>query len=275
MAESWAMTQSSRDSCLMPVVRVPRAQSSDGARTRSLPGGLPDGPLHISILCRRVCGYAFADLGQRSIPAAGKSSRICRHARGERNDSDSRPGTNPAETNTDLQVICLFRSDPSNTLDGSLAKIDEKLQGLFERIRKPNLFAGELGETLLLTPPGRLAARRLLIIGLGDSETFIPARMEFVGAVTYREALRLGASQPYFAPTILDGGVTKFSTGEIAEHFISGFQRAARTDAILRDAGDGERGAIESLTYLAGAEHAASTLDGIKKTIRPTTGARE
>jgi Cytosol aminopeptidase family, N-terminal domain len=175
-----------------------------------------------------------------------------------------------------LQVICLFRFDPSNTLDGSLAKIDEKLQGLFERIRKPNLFAGELGETLLLTPsPGRLAARRLLIIGLGDSETFIPTRMEFVGAVTYREALRLGASQPYFAPTILDGGVTKFSTGEIAEHFISGFQRAARTDAILRDAGDGERGAIESLTYLAGAEHAASTLDGIKKTIRPTTGARE
>jgi len=31
------------------------------------------------------------------------------------------------------------------------------------------------------------------------------------------ESSRLGVAHPYFAPTILDGGVTKFTTGEIAK----------------------------------------------------------
>jgi len=174
----------------------------------------------------------------------------------------------PAETNTELQIICLFRSDPSNTLHGSLAEIDQKMKGLLDRIRQPNLFAGELGETLLiLPPPGTLAARRLFIVGLGDSATFTPARMEFVGAIVYRETVRLGISQPYFAPTILDGGVTKFSTGEVAEQFVSGFRRAAHTNRLLREAGAGQPDAIESLTFLAGALHATTTLEGIEKAV--------
>ena len=74
----------------------------------------------------------------------------------------------PAGTNTDLQVICLFRSSPENTLHGSLVEINEKLKGLLDRIRNPKLFRGELGETLLLTPPkGGLGAKKLLIIEIG------------------------------------------------------------------------------------------------------------
>ena len=65
----------------------------------------------------------------------------------------------PADTKTDLQVICLFRSAPENTLHGSLAEMNEKLKGLLERIRKPELFSGEPGETLLLAPPKGLSAR--------------------------------------------------------------------------------------------------------------------
>jgi hypothetical protein len=79
----------------------------------------------------------------------------------------------PAETTTELQVICLFRSSPVNTLHGSLTETNEKLGGLLERIRKPDLFRGELGETLLITSPkGGLRAKRLLIIGLGDPQSF-------------------------------------------------------------------------------------------------------
>ena len=36
----------------------------------------------------------------------------------------------PAETAADLQVICLFRSSPENTLHGSLTEMNEKLKGL-------------------------------------------------------------------------------------------------------------------------------------------------
>jgi hypothetical protein len=173
----------------------------------------------------------------------------------------------PAETSTELQIICLFRSDQSNTLHGSLVELNDKLKGLLDQIWKPELFRGELGETLLLTPPaGALGAKRLLIVGLGDSASFTPERMEYVGAIVYREAVRLDVAQPYFAPTILDGGVTKFSTGEVADNFMSGFQRAARTQKILQDAGAG-RQSVQSLIFLAGAAHVTDTLGGIKSAI--------
>lgn len=178
----------------------------------------------------------------------------------------------PAETATELQIICLFRSEASNTLHGSVAEINEKLKGLLEEIRGPNLFGGELGETLLLKPPaGSLGAKRLLLIGLGDSGSFTPKRMEFVGSIVYREAVRLGVAHPYFAPTVLDGGVTKFATGEISEQFVAGFLRAARTDKRIRDAGAAQSGAIESLTFLAGSDHVSGTVQGIEKAIAAET----
>jgi hypothetical protein len=104
-----------------------------------------------------------------------------------------------------------------NTLHASPTEKNEKLKGLLDRVRKPDLFRGELGETLLLAPPARsLSAKKLLIIGLGDSQTFSPQRMQLVGEILYNEASRLGVAHTYFAPTILDGGVSKFTTGEVA-----------------------------------------------------------
>jgi hypothetical protein len=174
----------------------------------------------------------------------------------------------PADTVTDLQAICLFQSSPSNTLHGSLTEINEKLKGLLDQVRKPDLFRGESGETILITPPaGSLNARKLLVIGLGDSETFTPQRMELVGSILYREAERLGVSHPFFAPTILDGGVTKFDTGEVSEQVVSGFLRAARAQRALKNAAAWQGHAIQALTFLAGPTHASDTQKGIEKAI--------
>jgi hypothetical protein len=41
----------------------------------------------------------------------------------------------PADTTTELQVICQFRSSPVNVLHGSLAETNEKLNGLQDRVR--------------------------------------------------------------------------------------------------------------------------------------------
>jgi len=174
----------------------------------------------------------------------------------------------PAETKTDLQMICLFRSSPVNTLHGSLTEMNEKLKGLLDRVRKPDLFRGELGETLLLAvPAGSLGAKKLLIIGLGDSQTFSPQRMQLAGEILYTEASRLGVAHPFFAPTILDGGVSKFTTGEVAEQVIAGFLRALATDKTLREANASASQPVTALTYLAGAKNAANTRDGIEKAI--------
>jgi hypothetical protein len=174
----------------------------------------------------------------------------------------------PAETTTDLQVICLFRSSPVNTLHGSLTETNAKLKGLLDRIRKPELFRGELGETLLVAPPkDSLGAEKLLIIGLGDSRSFSPQRMQLVGEVLYTEASRIGVAHPFFAPTILDGGVDKFTTGEVAEQVIGGFLRAAATDKLLREANAVASQGVTALTYLAGAKNVDSTREGIEKAI--------
>ena len=174
----------------------------------------------------------------------------------------------PAETVTDLQVICLFRSSPVNTLHGSLTETNEKLKGLLERVRKPELFRGELGETLLIAPPkDSLGAKKLLIIGLGDSESFSAQRMQLVGETLYGESSRIGVAHPFFAPTILDGGVAKFTAGEVAEQVIAGFLRAAATDKALRDANASASHGVTALTYLAGAKNVDSTREGIEKAI--------
>jgi hypothetical protein len=174
----------------------------------------------------------------------------------------------PAETKAELQVICLFRSSPVNTLHGSLLEVNEKLNGLLERIRKPELFRGELGETLLLAPSkDSMGAKKLLVIGLGDSQDFSPQRMRLVGEILYAEAGRIGVTHPFFAPTVLDGGVSKFSTGEVAEQVIGGFLRAASIDKLLRQANLVDGYEIKALTYLAGVKNVSSTRQGIEKAL--------
>jgi cytosol aminopeptidase family protein len=174
----------------------------------------------------------------------------------------------PADTKTDLQVICLFRSSPLNALHGSLVEMNEKLKGLLDRVRKPELFRGELGETLLLAPPqDSFGAKKLLLIGLGDSQTFSPQRMQLVGEILYWEANRLGVAHPFFAPTILDGGVTNFTTGEVAEQVTLGFLRALATDKVLRDANASAGQSVTALTYLAGSKNVSNTREGIEKAI--------
>jgi hypothetical protein len=174
----------------------------------------------------------------------------------------------PAETKTDLQIFCLFRSSPMNPLHGSLIEINEKLHGLLDQLRTPGLFNGDLGETILLTPAaGTVAAKTFLIIGLGDSPSFTPARMYLIDKIALREANRLGIAHPYFAPTILDGGVTTFSTADVAEQVVRGFRDGLAAESLLRNDSAAGPLAVADFTFLAGTTHAADTQRGINRAL--------
>jgi hypothetical protein len=174
----------------------------------------------------------------------------------------------PAETKTDLQIFCLFRSSPVNSLHGSLIEIDKKLHGLLTQLRAPNLFNGDLGETIVLTPPtGTVTAKKILIIGLGDSSSFTPARMYLVGKIALREANRLGIAHPFFAPTILDGGVTTFSTADVAEQVVRGLRDALAAESLLQTKDAAAPVAVADFTFLAGAAHAADAQGGIDRAL--------
>jgi hypothetical protein len=125
--------------------------------------------------------------------------------------------------------------------------------------RKAGRPPGSDPETVKLRRPLRL------IVGLGDSQTFSPQRIELVGSIVYREASRLSMPNPFFAPTILDGGVAKFTTGETAMWFARGFLRAANTEKALVAARASGGIPVQELIYLAGAKHAQDTVDGLAK----------
>jgi hypothetical protein len=174
----------------------------------------------------------------------------------------------PAETTTDLQIFCLFRSEPANTLHGSLTQINEKLHGLLDQLRQPSLFTGDLGETVLLLPSATdISARRILIIGLGDSATFTPDRMYLVGKIAFREANRLNIGHPIFAPTILDGGVTGFSTDLVAEQVVRGFRDALATESLLQANHAAPPLSVKDFTFLAGVKNVATTQKGIDRAL--------
>jgi hypothetical protein len=126
-----------------------------------------------------------------------------------------------------LQITCRFESVPENTLHGS--------------------------------PAGSLAARNRLIAGLGDSQTCTPRRLELVGSIAYNESNRLRVTHPFFAPTVLDGGLSKYTTGQESEEFITGFLGAERTEKLLQAAGAPKGAVIQALAYLAGPTHATDT----------------
>jgi hypothetical protein len=204
--------------------------------------------LRLSLTATLLLGTAPASLGQPATPAL----RVTVLAQ------------SPAETTTDLQIICLFQSSPQNTLHGSLIEINEKLHGLLDQIRKPGLFNGDLGETILISPPtGTLSAKKLLIIGLGDASTFTPERMVLIGKIAFREADRLGIAHPFFAPTILDGGVSGFSTGDVAQQVVHGFRDALAAETLLQASHAATPTSVKNLTFLAGAKNVATTQSGI------------
>lgn len=70
----------------------------------------------------------------------------------------------------------------------------------------------------------------------------------------------------YFAPTVLDSGVTKFTTGQVAEQVVNGFFRALAINNALGE-NKGTLQTVRALTYLAGPKNVESTRVGIEKAI--------
>src|SRR5207247_4587619 len=97
-------------------------------------------------------------------------------------------------------------------------------------------FAGETGETFLLTPPkDSIPARRFMVIGLGEEKDLSLDTLRIVGRIAAREAVRLKAKHVAWAPVIRDEGNTAIDVGEgdraFAEQLISSYDTEKRLQA--------------------------------------------
>jgi hypothetical protein len=136
----------------------------------------------------------------------------------------------------DLQIICLFKHKlGGDTYQGAAKDTDEHLHGILSALRNRGEFVGELGETILFTPPkGSIPAKRFMVIGLGDEKDLSLDALRVVGRIAAREAVRLEAEHVAWAPVIRDEGNTVLDVGECGRAFIEQMLSAYDTEKRLQ-----------------------------------------
>ncbi|KOS05564.1 peptidase M17 [Flavobacterium akiainvivens] len=181
----------------------------------------------------------------------------------------------PSAQITPLQVACVFEYTEGDIYNApalpaalnGMVHLDEALKGLITDIRKSGKFEGHAYETLLITPPaGTLGGRQLLLIGLGNRNTFNAELMVGIGAIATREALRLGVDSYSFASDIKDAGIDS-PTALVAENVTKGAIEAYRTDLWLKDKGMSSSKPLNKITLLAGPAFFEVAGQGIQQAI--------
>lgn len=182
----------------------------------------------------------------------------------------------PSAQETPLQIVCVFQytegdifnSPPAlpKELNG-LLHVDEALHGLITELRKTHKFEGNALETLLIIPPANtIPAKRLLMIGLGDRNTFKPEMMRMIGVVGMREALRLGVNSYSHASDLKDAGIDS-PTADVAGYVIQGAIEAYRTQAYLKKQQASDSLSVTKVSLLTGPAYFADSKDGVRKVI--------
>jgi hypothetical protein len=130
---------------------------------------------------------------------------------------------------------------------------------------KKNKFAGKALETLLIIPPANtIPAKKLLMIGLGNRDSFKPERMRMIGITGMREALRLGVKSYSHASDLKDAGFSS-PTADVASYVVQGAIEAYRTQKHLVQQRASDDLTVTKVTLLSGPAYFEASKDGIKK----------
>jgi hypothetical protein len=160
----------------------------------------------------------------------------------------------PVTQTTDLQVICILKHDPAgDKYIEAMDDFNQKLHGLLSGLRERGEFTGELGETLLFTPPANtVAPTRVLLVGIGDESGVTLERLKLVGGIAAREAIRVKASKVSFVPALRDQGSVRLEVGDGDAAFVTGWILAYDTEKKLQDQQLTPSVDVASLTIQAG-----------------------
>ncbi len=173
----------------------------------------------------------------------------------------------------DLQIICLFRHKNSgDTYQGAAKDTDAHLGGVLSALRDRGEFVGELGETVLFTPPkGAIPAKRFMVVGLGEEKDLSLDALRVVGRIAAREAVRLRATHVAWAPVIRDEGNSAIDVGAgdcaFAEQMLSAYD----TEKRLQAQGLAPKFSIETFVIEAGLAFFDSAVKQVGKGIASIT----
>jgi len=177
----------------------------------------------------------------------------------------------PYTADAPLQVVCYFRYTPERAkrMSGAPVELDKHLGGVIASLRERGEFVGDDFETLLLVPPpGKIEAKALLLIGLGEESTLSTEKMMQVGRVALREATRLGVRKAAFAPLIRDQGNSALPTGEVARAVVRGVVLARDTESHLAKEALGKGQTLDELVMEAGPKYFDETTAAIREGVK-------
>jgi Cytosol aminopeptidase family, N-terminal domain len=160
----------------------------------------------------------------------------------------------PVTQTTDLQIICVLKHDPAgDKYIEAMQDFNEKLGGLLSNLRDRGEFAGDIGETLLFTPPANsIAPKQILLIGVGDESALTLDTLREAGRIAAREAVRLNAVHVSFAPTLRDQGSKRIDVGDGDGAVVEQFLLAYDTEKRLQAEGLSAADSLADLTIEAG-----------------------
>jgi leucyl aminopeptidase len=69
----------------------------------------------------------------------------------------------------DAQLALIFAYQDIRPLKGQAGRLDWRMNGYLSHLIMKNKFSGKMGEALLMPSAGRVAAKEVLILGLGNS----------------------------------------------------------------------------------------------------------
>jgi len=177
----------------------------------------------------------------------------------------------PAQAEVDLSVACMFEHEMGHDgmagarMTGGLLALDHALGGQLARLRTVGAFRAQPMETLLVTmPPPGVAARAVLVIGLGDPATLDGDMLRRATRVAMREAIRFGAVSMAFAPSVLDGGHTDNAALDMQEVMLDGMVGALRAEHLLASAGLAGVPALRHCSFDVGAARVQGAAEGFR-----------
>jgi hypothetical protein len=116
----------------------------------------------------------------------------------------------------DLSFACMFTHELGMGLTGGLRDLDETIAGMLSRLRQESVFRGDPLEMLLINePPPSIAAKAVMVIGMGEPSVWTTAATARAAATAVRTAMQLGAVSAAFAPSLLDAGLSSKATERV------------------------------------------------------------
>ncbi|SDA35719.1 M17 family peptidase N-terminal domain-containing protein [Sphingomonas sp. NFR15] len=155
----------------------------------------------------------------------------------------------------DLSCACMFEAElGGGPPTGGLAHLDHALSGTLLWLRGEGIFHANVGETLYIDqPPATVAARALLILGMGSPIGWSASALSSAVRLAVSTALALGASSGALAPSMLDSGLEPDQTSGAPKAMVAGLAAALDAQARLQAIGLVQRTSLSSWSFDVGA----------------------